>query len=144
VRAVEGLLLTREEADAVAGLARLGVGVLRYRNGAVPATAIRLVEVLAEFGRRTPAGQVSGMSETVNLASGADLPCSGPRIGVTAAAERLSVSAQTVRRFCRRGDLTAWRTPAGAWTIDSRSATALAGRRAAEEARDHATEAQAV
>ena len=138
---VDGLLLTREEAAAAAILAGLGVDTLRRRNGTASPAAVRLVDVLAGFGR-TPPVQASGMTETVNMASDADPACSGPRIGVAAASRLLGVSAQTTRRFCRRGDLTAWRTPSGAWTIDSRSAAALAGRRA--EARNHATEAQAI
>jgi hypothetical protein len=133
VKAIEGLLLTREEAAAVALLARAGADALQRRNGAIPAAAVRLVEQLAEFGRRTPDVQDSGIAEPANPDGCPDPASSGPRIGVTAAATRLGVSPQAVRRWCRRGDLSARRDrPGGPWTIDTRSADALAARRARE------------
>jgi len=116
-------------------LAGAGVDALRRRNGTVPPAAVLLVDQLAKFGRRrTPQTQGSAVGEHANPADDCDPAISDLRIGVTEAAARLRVSEQAVRRFCRLGDLIAWRpAPGAAWIIDESTVDALAARRAAGE-----------
>jgi excisionase family DNA binding protein len=136
MRAVEGLLLSREDAQAAAALARLGLDALRYRNGSVSPGAVRLVEALAAFARREPAdAQASAIRETANPADDPDTALSDRQVGVTEAARRLGVTVPAVCRWCRLGDLIAWRpAPGAAWIIDESTVDALAAaRRAAGE-----------
>jgi hypothetical protein len=132
---LDGIRLTGEETRWAAWLIRVGVTTVESRDGTVPAAALRLRDQLARFARREPADpQASVIAETANSPGGSDPAVSDRQITVTAAAARLGVSEQAVRRWCRSGDLIAWRdAPAGPWIIDEHSADALAASRTAGE-----------
>lgn len=127
---VDGILLSRDEARRLVILARLGAVRLEARNGCIAPGLARLLEQLEEFGRRNQGSQVSAGRETANGLIVADPADFGSKITVTAAAARLGVSPQTIRCWCRGGDLIGWRPPAGGpWIIDGGSVATLAATR---------------
>jgi hypothetical protein len=125
---VDGFLLGRDDAELAAALARYAVVQLRRVNGSAPANAVALAAELDRFAR-TSSAQASATGEHANLPGDGDLASSGPRIGVTAAAALTGLTPQYVRRLCRRGDLSAVRSPSGAWEIDQWSAAGYARQR---------------
>jgi hypothetical protein len=125
---VDGFLLNRIEAAGTAALIRIAVAQLQRVNGTAPASAIALAAALERFAR-TSSPQADAGREHANLPDSADLALSGPRIGVTAAAELAGYSPQHIRLLCRRGELLAVRSPSGGWEIDEHSAAMIARRR---------------
>jgi hypothetical protein len=125
---VSGYLLGEQDAQLAWALIRHAALDLERRNGTAPTGAAALEAGLGRFARRTLFAQASAEGEPVNLDDDPD-PAQSHQVGVTAAAALAGVSHQHIRRLCRRGDLIARKTPAGAWLIDASSAAALAARR---------------
>jgi excisionase family DNA binding protein len=126
---LDGIRLSADEAALAAVLVRAGVAALGQRNGQVPAAALRLRDELASFAREIRFAQVGGSRETAKLPGGQDAPPSGQRVTVAEAAARSGFSPQYVRRLCASDELTAVRSPGGAWLIDEWSLDELAARR---------------
>jgi hypothetical protein len=133
VRRVGGVLLDGEDLALAEVLVRLGVAYLRYRDGTVPAAAVRMREQLTGFARETTAAQASAAGESAKPSAAVIVAESAPaEMNVQEAAGLLGISPQAVRRLCRTGALVAALSPAGRWDIDPGSAAALAARRRRE------------
>ncbi|GAA3283849.1 helix-turn-helix domain-containing protein [Dactylosporangium vinaceum] len=127
------ILLTAQDCALIDRALRLGLTQLAARNGGGSAGVEQVAAAVLRAAADWRAQHLRSSGSTGAQASAAD---AAPPAELTAqdAAAHLGCTVSTVRRMAEDGRLSARRTPAGTWAIDSASVAVLAQQRAAQRA----------